>query len=291
MFVITGLATWSLAPDARACSCAPWVDVLWPREGSMVPADHLVVLDVGCGGAADQLHVEVDGQAAMLVADEERLAGLGHAIVPRPPVGTLVEITGCPGWASCDEAPAPGEAEPAGRIVLAFHVAPPDETLPAAPQLGDLDYVEVEAPLPGGCDQTRPARDWSFHIDGQAPGRARLYLVELGPAGAETTRAVRVAIDGGTRLPVVVRRFEDDASSEICATVRTFDLAGHEAPTVETCRRLAADETLAPVDRGCSVGAAPRTMAGAALLLLGIVIVRRRRSIRRPPPAPRCEKR
>ena len=268
------LAALAIPDTARACSCEPWVDIQAPLDGSTHPSNGLLVIDAQCGGDPATLKVFVDGQPASLLPEHNRMVGLGYEISPEPEPGAVVEIIGCPGYASCDEAREVGGVNdedelPFGAVEMSFTVGERDETAPVAPVMGGLDYVleDVEefCSYEGG---TRPAREWSFTLDGQTDEPV-LYHVTLGPAGSDDpTRTRRVVLDGDDDLELTLRRFAEDAGHEVCATVRTFDLTGNEADSVSTCAELGRRETLQDEGCACSAGGPPGGMGGAALMLL-----------------------
>ncbi len=277
-----GAAAWAgaMPSTAQACSCFPYVDVQWPAAGQDVAANDLIVLQTSCGGSSSDLVVLVDGEPAALVADEDRMGGMGFVITPEPAVGATVEIEGCPGYASCEQAAELG-LPAAERIELSFVVGERDDAEPQPPVLAALSYTIEEAWI-GGCgddESYEPAREWSFVIDGQEPAESVIYQVELGPADGDPTRTRRFTVDGQAQLDLTLQRLEEDAGSTVCATVRTFDMAGNEANTVSSCQALDRDETLDGM-QGCTCSAeqGARGAWGAALLLLLGGWSRRRRA-------------
>lgn len=141
-----------------------------PAHDATVPANALVLMSSFCGGGPSDLEVLVDGVPASLVVATERTAGVGFQIVPEPAPGALVEIEGCPGWESCDEAVAQTGQDPWEKIERSFTVAERDEQAPASPVVRGLDYVieEADDSYCGSEEGPQPSRQWSFTVDGQA---------------------------------------------------------------------------------------------------------------------------
>lgn len=284
------LGAWALPAPADACSCAPWLEVRAPAEDGVLPSNGLLVIDAECGAQATDLEVYVDGQRAHLVPDNQRMLGLGHEILPAPEPGAVVEVIGCPGFASCDEArdeardggePVDDDAPPFGSIALAFTVGDHDQTAPTPPALGGLDYLLADVEEPCSFEgTTRPAREWSVPIDGRADEPV-LYHVSVGPTdGGEPTRTRRMVLEGEEDLELTLLRFAEDAGHDVCATVRTFDLTGNEADPVRTCTQLGRRETLTAPGCACAAGGGGSGWAGAGLLLLWGGAMRRRRDRR-----------
>jgi len=263
------LTAWVAPSTARACSCYATVDLAWPTENAEFPANGLIVLDSFCGGSLDDVTVWVDGVEASLVSDPDRMGGHGLTIVPEPAVGALVELE----FVDPEFGGKPGEG-----LQYSFEVGARDDLGPAAPTLGELDYVieEVEG---GSCGpiETSSARDWSLSIDGQAEEETVVYLVTLGPEGDDGLGTTRRLVGGQEDLELTIRRFEEDAGSNVCARVRTFDMAGNEAPIVSTCQELGRRETLDREGCACSADPSPHGFMGAGLLLLMGGVARRRR--------------
>lgn len=146
----------------------------------------------------------------------------------------------------------------------------------AAPVVRGLEYVDVP-PNTGECDPIDVfSREWSFTIDGRASDEVVLGLELVGGGGNAETRFV-VGWDGANAIDMTMRRIEEDAGSDVCLTVRTFDLAGNEAEPVRVCQMLEALETLERDGCACASGGARVGWVGA----LGVVLVgawgRRRR--------------
>jgi MYXO-CTERM domain-containing protein len=276
----TFVAAWA-APDlARACSCEAYVGIQGLADGATIPANALLVMVAACGGAVEDLHVLVDGQPAALAADSERMAGLGLRIEPEPAPGALVELEGCPGWASCEQAVETLGQEPGTKVELSLTVGERDETAPAAPALRDFDFVLEDEAFPDDCSDTppRPARDWSFTIDGQSEESPMVYHLSLGPSGSAPTESFAVTQDGQAELERTLRRYEEDAGSDVCIRVRAFDIAGNEAEPVSACQELARRETLDEEGCACRASGERHAWGGAAMLvLLGAWSRRRRR--------------
>jgi MYXO-CTERM domain-containing protein len=272
-----GLVVWALPAVARACSCDASVTILAPADGATAPANALVLLTSFCGGSPDELEVLVDGVPASLGIDPERAAGLGFRIVPEPAPGALVEIAGCPGWESCEQALEQTGQEAWNKVELSFTATERDEQAPAAPVIQGLDYVIAE----GECsyeEPPRPARDWSFTVDGQAEEQPLVYHLSLGPTGgSEPTESWYVALDGEEDAERTLRRFQEDAGSEVCLTVRTFDLAGNEAEAASSCQELARRETLDGEGCACSSDGGRHGWSAAMLLVIAGAWSRRRR--------------
>ncbi|MBZ5708461.1 MYXO-CTERM sorting domain-containing protein [Nannocystis pusilla] len=244
-----------------------------PLAGDVAPANALVWMSTAknCGGDPESIHVRVDGEPATLVAVPDGPPGLAFRIEPEPSVGAVVQLEGCPGYASCEEA---GD-DVYGKVDVSFTAGVRDEKAPAAPLLHDFDYV-IEDVMPGACDSSRtePAREWSFVVDGQAAEAPLIYHVTVGPKdGDEPTTSRHVAADGAADLALALLRREEDAGSEVCVTVRTFDLAGNEAEAARACRELGRNETL---EQGCACSSGGSGWS-AVWLLVGAWSLRRRR--------------
>lgn len=255
------LLTVAWSQPARACTCVPTVWIEWPTGGSVMAANDLLLVRSSCDGELDELQVTLNGQPASLVASD-RLLGQGVAISPEPSPGTTVRIEN-----------ADGEVE------LEVVVGGRDEVAPAAPELLALDHVLVPEAYQGSdcasSPEPVPARDWTLELEGQAADEDLLYHVTLGPEGSDGE--VRTAVATGMEeVLVTLRRFEEDAGKNVCATVRTFDMAGNEGEEVQTCYALDRRDTL---DGGCacSTGSDRSGWAGAGLMLLLGGWARRRR--------------
>lgn len=253
----TAALAWALPAPAHACSCSSGVSLAAPAPGGVLPANGLLVLHAFCGGDPDALEVLVDGMPASLVPEGERMAGLGHRIVPAPALGATVQLTGC-GAAECLDEP----------LDVSLTVISADDEPPPAPVLGELGYV-VEQAYEDECsgETTKPARDWTVTIDGNAI-EPLVYVLTLQGGGGPAQVTHAVALDGGEVLERTIRRFEEDAGSSVCMTVQAFDLAGNAAPEVSTCEELERRDTLDGDGCACSSGGA-RGWPGA--LLLGLV--------------------
>ncbi|MCY1060829.1 MYXO-CTERM sorting domain-containing protein [Nannocystis sp. SCPEA4] len=247
-----------------------------PLDGDLAPTNALVWMSTSgdCGGDPESIHVRVDGEPATLVAVPDGPPGRVFRIEPEPGIGAVIQLEGCPGYASCEEA---GD-DVYGRVDVSFTAGGRDEQAPAAPLLRDLDYV-IEDVMPGACDEskTEPAREWSFVVDGQAAEAPLIYHVSVGPKdGDRPTTSRHVAADGAADLALALLRREEDAGSEVCVTVRTFDLAGNEAAAASSCRELDQNETLDGDGCACSSGSGGSGWS-AVWLLLGAWSLRRRR--------------
>lgn len=272
-----GLLAWVAPSAAQACSCFPSVDIDWPVDGATTPANGRLLMRSFCGGDPQHFNVIVDGDEASLRLDDAMSGGTGleaYRIEPQPQPGATVEISGCP------EEGCLGFTD---DTQLSFTVGAADLQAPSAPGLGPLSFEleDVELFDCGELDQEiQRARDWEVDIEASADamGQALLYVVSLGPeGGGEPTTAQKLALDGSQDITAIVRRFEEDAGSNVCAEVRTFDMAGNEAEPVEVCRNLEQDDTL---DGGqgcvCSASDGSRGWSAAGLLAL-LLLVRRRR--------------
>ncbi|MCH9680751.1 MAG: hypothetical protein K0V04_04885 [Deltaproteobacteria bacterium] len=270
---------WALPAVASACSCFPYVEMQSPADGDTVAVNELLVMNVSCGGSASDLEVLVDGQPVALLRDETRMAGHGYAIVPPPPVGAFVEIEGCPGYDSCDQARGLGIDDPSERVALSFTVGEADDLTPMPPALLDLRH-DIDDVWVGNCgdDETETGRKWQFTVDGREPQEPVLYHIEVGPVGGEPTTTRRFSAQADEDLELALTRLQEDAGSDVCVTVRTFDMAGNEAPSVSTCETLANDDTLdATAGCSCSADGDRRGMLGTGLLLVLGGWLRRRR--------------
>ncbi len=270
--IVSALLAGAAPAVAHACDCAPWLDVKAPADEAVHPSNGLLIIESSCGGAPEDLEVRVDGREAMLVVEHHRMVGAGYRIIPEPDPGAVVELRGCPGFASCDEADevwgtASDEELPWGAIDMSFTVGEPDTVAPRPPTMEALDYqVEDYEDFCFG-NEAGTARQWSIEIDGQADEPV-LYHVSLGPEGSDDpTRTRKVVLESEADLELTLRRFQEDAGRDVCATVRTFDLTGNEADPVRSCVELARNETL-DGSCACSVDGGTRGWAGAAMLLL-----------------------
>lgn len=253
----TAALTWAVPAPAHACSCFGGVSLTAPAPGGMLPANGLLVLHAFCGGDPDALEVLVDGVPASLARDGERMAGLGHRIVPEPTPGAVVQIMG-------------------DDIDASLTVTAADDQPPLAPVLRDLGYV-IEQAYEEECsdEHTKPARDWTVTIDGGA-SEPVVYVLTLEGGGGPAKVTHVVTLDGNEDLERTIRRFEEDAGSTVCMTVQTFDLAGNAAQEVSTCEELERRDTLDGDGCACTSGGS-RGWPGALLLVLVGAWSRRRR--------------
>ena len=264
----------ALPATASACSCFYYGSLVWPQDGGTLPANGSLVFSASCSATffADATTFEawVDGQPATLVADDPSvMTGVGFKLDPAPAPGATVELSNCGPEPDCAD-----EADPeSGLQFVTFTVGEPDTTPPAAPLLAPIDYEIVEVPLECGENPT-PARDWSVRIDGDGPAdEPRVYIVDLAPEDDDDPTVAHTFAMGGDTVDLVIQRLTEDAGEEVCATVRTFDLAGNEADPVSSCRKLRRGETL-----GCACTASDDAGGPTGLLaLFGLVALARRR--------------
>ncbi|MBL4687568.1 MAG: hypothetical protein JKY37_23435 [Nannocystaceae bacterium] len=259
---------------AQACSCGAVAALLWPADGVTVPPNTLVVAESDCErllAFGHQLSVWVDGVEAALVDSSADGASHSHGLViePTPVEGAEVQVSNCGTQQQCAES-----TWPLARWV-SFTIGAADNVPPVVPSVSSLAYDLVTAPLECGENPT-PARDWSVGIEGSA--EPLLYEVSVGPQGEEPSVRVAYVEAGDEDLEIVVRRLAEDAGSDVCATVRVFDMAGNEAESASSCHELAQDETLKDSGCACSTsGSRGGSRVGWTGLLLGLWAFRRRR--------------
>ena len=271
---IAAACTWLTPAIASACSCFVQEALLWPKSGDLAEDEAVLLRYEGetpedpCGGsllssAANEHRAFVDGTEVDLTPLEDRP---GFALDPAPAVGATVTLVRCGyGEEACD----PDTVSPDARWDLTVVEAAAEG--PSAPTVGDVGYELVEY---DNCGETVKARDWTIDVtpDDAEP---RVHEILIGPAGEESRRFVFTASD--EPLEYTIRRKEEDAGKNVCATVRSYDMAGNQSSEASSCYELGQRETL---DRaGCSCAADPNPGRNLVLTLLALtVLLRTRRS-------------
>lgn len=265
---VVAVGAWLTPAVANACSCFNEEVLLWPQGGELADNQAILLENQGCGthlgsGPAQEHAAFVDGLKVDLVPIEGRP---GYTLDPMPEVGTTVTIARCGYEPECELDMVAADA----RWDLTIVDAASDG--PAKPDIGELDYELAEFDDCGFG--TIKARDWTIEVTPD-DGEPRLHEIKIGPEGEETTRFVFTRSD--EQLEYTLRRTEEDAGKNVCATVRTYDMAGNESSAASSCYELGQRETL---DRaGCSCAADPNPGRNFALTVLALtVLLRTRRS-------------
>ena len=267
---IAALATWLTPTAADACSCYLGEVLLWPQGGELAENEAILLgQDLSdCGKeqvdpwetSAIEHGAFVDGQAVELVELDDRP---GFALEPAPSVGSTVTIARC-GYDNipCDLDTVDPEARWDLTVVAAVDGGP------AAPTLANLDYELAEFENCGAG--IVKARDWTIDLTPDSD-KPRMHEIRIGPEGEQTQRYVFT--ESTEVVEYTIRRTEEDAGKTVCATVRTFDMAGNESPEVSSCDELGRYETL---DRaGCACTTSPNAPP-TWIVTLALLLIRRR---------------
>jgi len=268
-FSVVAVGAWLTPAVAEACSCFTDEVLLWPQDGSLAEDEALLLQIQGCGtslGSGDaQEHVAfVDGNRVELASVDGRP---GYTIEPMPEVGTTVTIARCGYELECEL----DMVEPDNRFDITI-VDAASGGEPADPAVTELDYELAE--LDDCGFGTIKARDWTFELTPDS-GEPRVHEITLG--SEDDLRPAYRFTESSEPVEYVFRRTEEDAGKTVCATVRSYDMAGNQSSEVSTCYELGRRETL---DRaGCSCAADPNPTQNLVLTLLALTaLLRTRRS-------------
>lgn len=265
---VAAVGAWLTPSVAHACSCFNEETLRWPLGGELAQNEAILLENQGCGtslgvGPVQEHAAFVDGQQVELVPVAGRP---GYTLDPVPEVGTTVTLARCGFEQECDLDTVSDDARWELTIVDAVDGGP------SAPSLGELDYDLTEFDDCGFG--TIKARDWTIAVtpDDDEP---RLVEILVGPAGDESRRFVFTTSTAS--LGVTIRRTEEDAGKNVCATVRSYDMAGNQSTEASSCYELGQRETLD--GGGCSCSADPNPGRNFVLTLLALtVLLRTRRS-------------